>query len=82
VLKNSTFEKRDHIRNQLAEAGIQTSVHYPAVHRFLIYKDFYSELPKTDYVTDNLITLPMYSKLTKSDIQIISHTLKIILYGE
>jgi len=75
ILKNSTCEKRDSVRNKLAEYGIQTSVHYPAVHRFLIYKDYYTELPKTEYVTDNLITLPMYSKLTLIDIEYISESL-------
>jgi dTDP-4-amino-4,6-dideoxygalactose transaminase len=79
VLKDSTFEKREHVRNKLAEAGIQTSVHYPAVHRFSIYKDFYRDLPLTDYVTDNLITLPMYSKLNESDVKYIAENLKIIL---
>jgi len=76
VLKNSTFEKRDAIRNQLAEAGIQTSVHYPAVHRFSIYKEFYRELPVTDYLVDNLITLPMHSKLSDKDIMLITDSLK------
>lgn len=71
VLKNSVFEKRDEIRNMLAEAGIQTSVHYPAVHRFSIYKDFYKELPITDYATNNLITLPMYANLKKEEIKYI-----------
>ena len=71
VLKNSNFEKRDRVREQLAEAGIQTSVHYPAVHHFSIYKDFYRELPVTDYLVDNLITLPMYSKLTKAEVKYI-----------
>jgi dTDP-4-amino-4,6-dideoxygalactose transaminase len=75
VLEYSTFEKRDKIREQLAEAGIQTSVHYPAVHRFSIYKDFYKELPVTDYLVDNLITLPMYSKLTEEHVQLICKTL-------
>lgn len=79
VLKDSTFEKRDKIREQLAEAGIQTSVHYPAVHRFSIYKDFYTELPVTDYLVDNLITLPMYSKLTIMQVQFIAISLKKIL---
>jgi len=68
ILKNSTSEKRDKIREKFAEAGIQTSVHYPAVHRFSIYKDFYEELPNTDYVSNNLITLPMYAKLEKEEI--------------
>lgn len=79
ILKNSTFEKRDDVRNKLAEAGVQTSVHYPAVHRFSIYKDFYVDLPKTEYVTDNLITLPMYANLSESDIKYIAEQLKSIL---
>lgn len=79
ILKNSTYEKRDDVRNKLAEAGIQTSVHYPAVHRFSIYKDFYVDLPKTEYVTDNLITLPMYANLSESDIKYIAEQLKSIL---
>lgn len=79
VLKNSTFEKRDKVREQLAGSGIQTSVHYPAVHRFSIYKEFYTELPLTDYLVDNLITLPMYSKLSIEQIQFIVDSLKMIL---
>jgi len=80
VLKNSTYEKRDKIRNQLADAGVQTSVHYPAVHRFSFYKQFYRLLPITDYLSDNLITLPMYSKLNKSDIHFIANSLEKIIY--
>ncbi|MBK7445615.1 MAG: DegT/DnrJ/EryC1/StrS family aminotransferase [Ignavibacteria bacterium] len=76
ILKNSTYEKRDLVRNKLAEAGIQTSVHYPAVHKFSIYKDFYLEMPVTDYITDNLITLPMYANLKKDDVGYICENLK------
>ena len=76
ILKNSTYEKRDLVRNKLAEAGIQTSVHYPAVHKFSIYKDFYLEMPVTDYITDNLITLPMYANLKKDDVGYICEKLK------
>lgn len=79
VLKDSNAENRDRVRNELVEAGIQTSVHYPAVHHFSIYKEFCRELPITDYLTDNLITLPMYSKLTKEQILFICNTLKEIL---
>lgn len=76
---NSSNEKRDIIRYQLAEAGIQTSVHYPAVHRFSIYRKYYANLPITDYITNNLITLPMYSKLTDSEIEFIAQTLRKLL---
>ena len=79
VLNDSTAEKRDSIREKLAEAGIQTSVHYPAVHRFLIYKDFYTDLPVTDYLVDNLITLPMYSKLTHQQVQTICSSLTTLV---
>jgi dTDP-4-amino-4,6-dideoxygalactose transaminase len=79
VLKNSNKEKRDEVRNKLTEAGIQTSVHYPAVHRFSIYRDYYSDLPITDYVSDNLITLPMYSSLNEQQIKLITDSLKEIL---
>ncbi|HNS29861.1 MAG TPA: DegT/DnrJ/EryC1/StrS family aminotransferase [Tenuifilaceae bacterium] len=75
VLNNSTREKRDYVREELAKAGIQTSVHYPAVHRFSIYKDFYTPLPRTDYVADNLITLPMYAGLKQQDIYYIYESL-------
>jgi dTDP-4-amino-4,6-dideoxygalactose transaminase len=74
VLKDSVSDKRDLIRNKLAESGIQTSVHYPAVHRFKIYKDFYRELSVTDYVNDNLITFPMYSALSLENVDFIVKT--------
>ena len=76
ILKDSTVEKRNRVREQMAAAGIQTSVHYPAVHRFSIYKEFAASLPKTEYVADNLITLPMFSKLTYEQLDYICDTLK------
>lgn len=71
VLKDSTAEKRDVFRKWLHENGIQTSVHYPAIHRFSAYRDFSGKLPYTEYVTDNEVTLPMYAKLQKSQIEYI-----------
>lgn len=79
VLKDSTKIKRDNVRQILAENGIQTSVHYPAVHRFSIYRKFYSELPKTDYIANNMISLPMYSNLSFYQINIISETILKVL---
>ena len=76
VLKNVDGEKRDEVRNKLAEAGIQTSMHYPAVHRFSIYKDYYTELPMTDKMVNSMITLPMYAKLAKEDVAFIGNELR------
>jgi dTDP-4-amino-4,6-dideoxygalactose transaminase len=75
VINNQGLKKRDQIRDHLAKAGIQTSVHYPAVHRFLIYSGSCGNLPVTEYITDNLITLPMYSRLDKNQIFFISDTI-------
>ena len=79
VLKDSTVDNRDRVREALHAKGIQTSVHYPAVHQFSIYKKYSANLPKTDYATDNEITLPMYSKLTKNDINFIVENLSEVL---
>ncbi len=81
ILKDSTAEKRDLIRQKLHEAGIQTSVHYPGIHRFSIYKDYSVELPITEYVTDNEITLPMYASLSFEEIDFIVNTLNTAING-
>lgn len=82
VLENSTADKRDRIREKLHDAGIQTSVHYPAIHRFSIYMDLPANLPVTNYVSDNEITLPMYSSLSEDEVKYICSTLSTILANE
>ena len=71
ILKDSNENIRNRIRNHLDSKGIQTSVHYPSVHRFTIYGSNKIKLPITEYVSDNLITLPMYSSLTHLEIDYI-----------
>jgi dTDP-4-amino-4,6-dideoxygalactose transaminase len=73
VLKNSDYKKRDELREYLQKCGVQTSVHYPAVHRFSIYNRFSKKLPVTEYVTDNEISLPMFSKLSFKEIDFITN---------
>lgn len=72
VLTDSTKEKRDRVREEIHAAGIQTSVHYPAIHKFSIYKTYGAELPQTEYVADNEITLPMYAALADEEIDYIA----------
>lgn len=76
VLLDSTRERRNKIREKMHAAGIQTSVHYPAVHHFTTFKELGAVLPQTDYVTDNEITLPMYAALTEPQIDFICTTFK------
>ena len=81
VMLNGKAEDRDRVRDLLHAKGIQTSVHYPAIHRFSIYKDFPAELPKTEFVTDHEITLPMYAKLTIEQVDYIVDAYKEALRG-
>ena len=78
VLKNSTKEHRDTIREKLHSMGIQTSVHYPAIHKFSVYKSNLS-LPITEYFADNEITLPMFGSLSKEEITYICESLLSII---
>ena len=71
VLLDSTKERRNRVREYIHAAGIQTSIHYPAVHRFSTYKELGAVLPRTEYVSDNEITLPMYAALTEEQVDFI-----------
>lgn len=76
ALRSGSAERRDAVRDRLHADGIQTSVHYPAAHRFSIYRSKRAELPLTEFATDHLITLPMYSKLTEADVDQVVESLK------
>jgi dTDP-4-amino-4,6-dideoxygalactose transaminase len=68
VVKGANRDQRDALRNHIHEHGVQTSVHYPAVHRFSSFKDYYVDLPKTDQYVESTLTLPMYAKLSEHEI--------------
>jgi len=69
VIKDANRDQRDALRNYIHERGVQTSIHYPAVQRFSSFQDFYVDLPKTDRYVMSTLTLPMYAKLKKIDIE-------------
>lgn len=81
VLTQGIKENRDAIREKIHAAGIQTSVHYPAIHKFSIYKDYGAVLPQTEYVTDHEITLPMYAALTMEQVDFICETVNKAING-
>ena len=77
LLKSGGVERREALRNFLAKKkGVQTSVHYPAIHRFSIYEPYRKPLPKTEFVVDHEITLPLYYSLTEEQIDYIVESLK------
>jgi dTDP-4-amino-4,6-dideoxygalactose transaminase len=53
----------------LADKGVQTSIHYPPIHRFSHYQrlwpaDFDHGLPRTEEVAPRLVTLPLFPTMT------------------
>lgn len=57
---------RDGFRAELADARIQTSIHYPPVHRFSIYDDQGASLPITDAYAGRTVTLPLFAHMTEA----------------
>lgn len=74
VLRDSS--KRDSLREALHNKGIQTSIHYPPIHRFSIYADDSDSLPITELFSSSTLTLPMYGKLSKEDVLFICASIK------
>lgn len=58
--------RRDEVQASLAERGVQTSVHYPPIHRFAAYRELGARrsLPWTDAVEKRLVTLPLYPHMS------------------
>ena len=75
ILKDASEYQRDSFREFLLSNGIQTSVHYPAVHRFSGYADCYTTLKHTDSVSASMVTLPMFAALKDSDLHYIAETI-------
>jgi dTDP-4-amino-4,6-dideoxygalactose transaminase len=57
-------EQRDAVRAALNDARIQTSLHYPPIHRFTLYASRgQRSLPVTEEIAERLITLPLFGHM-------------------
>lgn len=78
VLLDASID-REILRARLADAGVQTSVHYPAVHRFAHYADNSSSLPVTEDVAARTLTLPLYPDMSDADVDLICERLDRVI---
>jgi dTDP-4-amino-4,6-dideoxygalactose transaminase len=76
VLRECDIASREAVREGLHRAGIQTSVHYPPVHRFSIYRKEGQSLPRTESSSDAEITLPMHGNLKPEEVDRVVGALK------
>jgi dTDP-4-amino-4,6-dideoxygalactose transaminase len=65
---------RDAVRERLAERGIQTSVHYPPVHRLSAYEERV-ELPVTEEYAKRALTLPLFPTITEEQVELVTSEL-------
>ena len=68
-------------RAKMAELGIQTSVHYPLLHRFTISKTIFGDttslsLPVAESIENRLVTLPMGPHLDSPAIDAITQSIR------
>jgi dTDP-4-amino-4,6-dideoxygalactose transaminase len=62
---------RDELRAALRDQGIQTSLHYPPVHRFSIYAASGRDLPSTDAFGARAVTLPLFAHMTDEQLDVV-----------
>lgn len=62
-------QERAEVARRLRARGIQTSILYPAIHRFSAYRERYPEvsLPLTELAASSQLTLPLFPHMTFSD---------------
>jgi dTDP-4-amino-4,6-dideoxygalactose transaminase len=67
---------RGALREGLAARRIQTSVHYPPIHRFSAYRKLGGRrLPRTDDVGERLLTLPLFPHMTGEQVDEVADAL-------
>jgi dTDP-4-amino-4,6-dideoxygalactose transaminase len=60
---------RDAFIEALKDRNIGTSVHYIPTHRFSAYERFATNLPDTDRLASEIVSLPLYPTMTDSDVE-------------
>jgi dTDP-4-amino-4,6-dideoxygalactose transaminase len=62
---------RKAVMESMKQAGVQTSIHYPAIQSFSAYKDRINPTPKAEYVCAHELTLPLYPRMTTEEVDIV-----------
>jgi dTDP-4-amino-4,6-dideoxygalactose transaminase len=60
----------------MKEDGIQTSIHYPSIQSFTAYKDKVGLTPKSQYISEHELTLPLYPTMTIAEVDLVCDSLE------
>lgn len=69
------------VMDRLKDDGIQTSIHYPPIHRFQMYRDQNADLSNTEKLADRELTLPLYPSMTNQDVETVVNALLSCVEG-
>lgn len=76
---------RESFMENMKAQGIQTSIHYPPIHRFSAYRDLNppgaANLPQTESAATREVTLPLYPALSEDDIRFVAKAVQTSLAG-
>ena len=75
---------RQAIIDRLRKRGIQTTIHYPPVHRLTFYSELYPDtaLPRTEEFSRRELTLPLHPGMTTADVELVVNSLAAALGAE
>lgn len=79
-----TAISRQAVIDRLRKQGIQTTVHYPPVHRLTFYQNLYPDvhLPRTDEFSRRELTLPLHPRMTPETVELVVNSLAAALGAE
>jgi len=76
---------RDRMMRGLKDFGIQTSVHYPPVHLFSLYRRRFGfrkgMFPKTEEVARREVTLPLHPRMSQEDVKRIVKKVRMVIHA-
>ena len=77
------FVDRNRVMEGLKDFGIQSSIHYPPIHLFSLYRNQFGckkgDLPITEEMSQREITLPLHPRLDTGDVKWIAKKVKTVI---
>lgn len=82
IILPEDVDRREFMESLKAD-GIQTSIHYPPIHKFQSYSHIYTadrhSLCNTEIISSREVTLPMYPNLNSKDIEFVVRSIQNVI---
>jgi len=83
VDKDKTGIMRDEFMQEMKKLNIGTGLHFLAVHKLSFYRKHYplpdGSLPETEYISERIVSLPLYSGMKEGDVHDVVAAIRDIL---